>query len=459
MKKYIIFALALFSFASIATAAPLTLWQYFGSAMPSFAQRAAIYGDINPTRPYIGSAQQNNALLGYFLNDVGNSPSASQPSISLGAVTSDAAALFETSLATGILSTDTSMTMVTNTVRGGSALSGYQCFTIDAGKSIAEYACGTVSGTAVTNMMRGIDLLTATTTNVSLEFPHRRGASITITDFPVLQILKHQANGEDSYSNMLNYKYDMNYSAASSTAIVSYGLLQRTAIAGGVNASETVQGISQLATGVQAASSTSLGSTSSRLVLPASLATSSPYTPGLYVPITQNNGTLNPNFISTSTASTYNFGGPFTTTGATTIATSTIYTLNAGIINATSTINSSVTNATSTFAGNITIAKNASTTNLTISNACTGCTSATIVSGSFGNLTGGSPSSATITLTCPAGKIISGGGINGGSQLSSAGVNPTSYPSSVNQWTGMVYGGNGSTISPGATLYAICVNP
>lgn len=325
MKKYIILAASLFLFSATALAAPLTLWQYFGSSMPSFAQRTAIYADINPSVTYTGSAQQNNALLGYFLSA---DDSSSDPSITLGAATPDAGAIFQTSLATGILPTDTTMTLVSNALRGGNVLSGYQCFTMDVGLSNAEYMCGTVSGTAVTAMKRGIDPLTATTTNISLEFPHRRGASITITDFPILQILKHQANGEDSYPNMLNYQYDMNYSGASSTAIVSYGLLQRTAIAGGVNSSETVQGLSQLATGINAASSTSIGTTGARLVLPASLATSSPYAPGLYVPITQNNGTLNPNFISTSTTSTYNFGGPFTTTGTTTIATTTITTAN-----------------------------------------------------------------------------------------------------------------------------------
>ena len=78
-------------------------------------------------------------------------------------------AVFETSLQSRISSTDTSMTLVANSVRGGSTLSGYQCFTIDEGRTDAEFVCGTISGTSVTGLERGIDPLTATTTNSTLK--------------------------------------------------------------------------------------------------------------------------------------------------------------------------------------------------------------------------------------------------------------------------------------------------
>jgi hypothetical protein len=41
------------------------------------------------------------------------------------------APVFENSLQSRISSTDASMTLVANSVRGGSTISGYQCFTID----------------------------------------------------------------------------------------------------------------------------------------------------------------------------------------------------------------------------------------------------------------------------------------------------------------------------------------
>jgi hypothetical protein len=74
-----------------------------------------------------------------------------------GAVLPSATAVFETSLAGRISSTDTSMTLAANSVAGGTSLSGYQSFTIDEGLSTAEYVCGSVSGTSVTGMQRCID--------------------------------------------------------------------------------------------------------------------------------------------------------------------------------------------------------------------------------------------------------------------------------------------------------------
>lgn len=460
MKKYIIFALVILSFSSTAIAAPLTLWQYFGTSMPSFAQRAVIYADMTPDVRYTGSAQQNNALLGYLLTQVGDSPAPQEdPAPIFGAAVPDAGGIFQTSLATGILPTDTNMTLVANALRGGAVLSGYQCFTIDVGLSIAEYACGTVSGTSVTNLQRGIDLLTATTTNVSLEFPHRRGASVTITDFPILQILKHQANGEDSYPNMLNYKYDMDYSGASTTAVVSYGLLQRTSFAGVSNASESSKGIVELATQTESASSSPTGSSGAPLVLQAKYATSSPYTAGLYIPITQNNGKLNVNFIATSSTDTYNFGGPFSTTGTTTLATSTIYILNAGTINATSTINSSATgsNATSTFTGNVVIGNNASTTNLFVSNICIHCVAPTIVSTTSGACATTNGASCSLVATCTGSQKVAGGG--GKTSSDQPAIVPIeNYPSATNAWT-FITANTGSVGNFTISTYAVCVNP
>ena len=44
---------------------------------------------------------------------------------------------------------------VSNSVRGGSALSDFQCFTFDEGRTDAEYICGTTSGTSVASLTRG----------------------------------------------------------------------------------------------------------------------------------------------------------------------------------------------------------------------------------------------------------------------------------------------------------------
>lgn len=86
------------------------------------------------------------------------------------------------------------------------------------------------------------------------------------------------------------------------------------------NASETVLGVSQFATQIQMASSTTLGSTGGGLVIQSKYATSSPYTTGLYVPITRNDGKISPLFIATTSSDTYNFGGQVSLNSTTTIA-------------------------------------------------------------------------------------------------------------------------------------------
>ena len=128
---------------------------------------------------------------------------------SLGAALPSGTAVFETSLQSRISSTDASMTLVSNSVRGGSALSGYNCFTVDEGRTDAEYVCGTVSGTSVTSLTRGIDPATGTSTNSALKFAHRIGSDIKITDFPLLQILRNQANGTDTYEHALTYAFGL----------------------------------------------------------------------------------------------------------------------------------------------------------------------------------------------------------------------------------------------------------
>lgn len=60
-----------------------------------------------------------------------------------------------------------------------------------------ECVCGTVSGTTVSSFTRGIDPVTATTTNATGQFAHRKGANVKITDFPIIQRLRQLANGSE----------------------------------------------------------------------------------------------------------------------------------------------------------------------------------------------------------------------------------------------------------------------
>lgn len=221
----------------------------------------------------------------------------------LGAALPSATAVFETSLASPITSSATSMTLSANAVRGGGSISGYNCFTIDEGSAQAETTCGTVSGTSVTSLSRGISQATGTTTVSALQFSHRRGANVKITDFPLVQILKAQNNGEDTFENTLKYASgittavlgtnNQNLASVAYANSLSFGAIPA--------ASESASGFVELSTQLEAASSTSSGS-AARLVLPASIATSTynSATAASRVVMTGLDGKIDNYFIATS---------------------------------------------------------------------------------------------------------------------------------------------------------------
>lgn len=236
-------------------------------------------------------------------------------------------AVFETALQSPISSSATSMTLTANSVRGGSTLSGYNCFTIDEGSSQAEFVCGTVSGTTVSSLTRGVDPVTATTTNATLQFAHRRGANVKITDFPLVQIIRNQLNGNDTFNNILNYQYSPDYTSASTTAVASKGYVDGVAFSGSPDASETVKGISELSTTAEAAAGTSAGATGARLVIPASMCSSTPSANVLCV-ITSAAGKIAQGFLDLTQSFTWSgnqmFNASTTMTATTTIAASNV---------------------------------------------------------------------------------------------------------------------------------------
>jgi microcystin-dependent protein len=190
-------------------------------------------------------------------------------------------AVFETSLQAPLTSSATSMTLTANAIRGGGALSGFNCFTVDEGAAAAETICGTVSGTSVTSLTRGVSPVTGTSTVSALQFAHRRGANVKITDSPILNILKAQNNGEDTFPNLLTYTSGTNCSVGSSNqTLCDKAYVDGVAVAGASNANETTKGIVELSTAAEAGAGTSLGSTAARLALPGSLATSTPTAAG-----------------------------------------------------------------------------------------------------------------------------------------------------------------------------------
>jgi hypothetical protein len=252
-----------------------------------------------------------------------------QQSTQVGLAVPQGPAVFETSLQDRISSTDTSLSLVSATVRGGTALSGFNCFTLDEGRTDMEYVCGTVSGTTVSSLTRGVDPVTATTTNATVRFAHRKGANVKITDFPLVQRLRALANGNDTFPNLLYYTSGTACSGSSINAsICDKAYIDGVAVAGASNANLTTKGIIELATGAQAGSSTATDTTGASLGLYTGISTSSPYTPASVVPVTMPNGKLKQAFLDLAEGFTWLgahiFSGLTTFTATSTMATSTV---------------------------------------------------------------------------------------------------------------------------------------
>jgi len=108
-------------------------------------------------------------------------------------------ALFETSLASALSAAGTSFTVVSGTDRDGNALSGLYGFIIDEGSADEEFVVGTISSTTVTISKRGCDADAPETEVSANKKAHRRGASVKITDYPIMAYLRNGLNGETGY--------------------------------------------------------------------------------------------------------------------------------------------------------------------------------------------------------------------------------------------------------------------
>lgn len=242
-------------------------------------------------------------------------------------------ALFATSLASPITASATSMTLVSAATDPNVTLaSSTYSFIIDGGQSDQEFVRADCTNTACTNMVRGLSMVDGATTIPSLAQPHRHGQSVKITDAPLLLVVTNIINGNNGFPNIVSYAN--NITTASFTGaqqIIDKAYADNLAFSGPgvINATVAARGIVQLATGLQLASSTGICSTTAPCVLSANNSTSTynTATAALKVPVTQNNGKLDSNFISTSTLYSYIFPS-----GNPTMATSTITYNGSGLV-------------------------------------------------------------------------------------------------------------------------------
>ena len=217
---------------------------------------------------------------------------------------------FETSLQGKIATTDTSMTLVSGTDRNGTSLSGYLCFTIDENSSNVEYVCGTVAGTAVTAMTRGIDPVTGVTSVSALKKSHNRGASVKITDYPSLSIVSRILNGDDTLPNAIKYVSTVSTTtlASNTSYLANVAYVNGIALQGAPTATTTLPGVVQIGTTAQIAAGT--GMTGLYPPVPAGSLFSQAFRSATTVPVTNATGTLASGFIDQTATYTWGLAVP-----------------------------------------------------------------------------------------------------------------------------------------------------
>lgn len=252
----------------------------------------------------------------------------------LGATIPTAVAVFQTSLNASIGANDTSMTLVSAVDAAGNTLaSSTYGFVIDEGTASEEFVLANCTGVTCTGMIRGISPTTGNTTVTALKKAHRRGASVKITDSPLLLITTRILNGQENLPNTLSY--DSNKSIAStsnslahatwvnsnyvnkdfsetitgtktfineitiptptaSTSAANKGYIDGVAIAGSPNAGTSTKGIVQEATTTEIIAGLATGTTGARLYInPSAISTSG----ASKVVLTKTDGTLDTSLV------------------------------------------------------------------------------------------------------------------------------------------------------------------
>lgn len=225
---------------------------------------------------------------------------------------------FETSLALPITATATSsMTLVSGTTDDGTTLNGMYGFVIDSGSANQEYVLATCVNTACSALTRGVSTVTGNTSITALQFSHRRGATVKITDHPILVTLSRILQGLESTPGGLTFGTSTitgitslsgftTPSSVSTSSVANVDYVNNITVSGAPNAAEGVKGIVDLATQSQMASGESSGVSSSNLVLQSKYA-SSTSSATTTIPITKTDGKLDSSFIDQS--ANYTFSG------------------------------------------------------------------------------------------------------------------------------------------------------
>jgi len=178
---------------------------------------------------------------------------------------------FSTTLASGIGSTASSLTLSRSTDDDGSTLSGVFYLTVDEGTASEEHMIVTLVGSAGTISTRGVSRVDGVTSKTANKFAHSRGASVKITNLALLRVIR-RLNGAEAFDSVdltgVNSISGLaTPTSGETTKACNIAYANALAIAGAPDATESVKGIVELATYAEALAGTDTGSTGASLVV------------------------------------------------------------------------------------------------------------------------------------------------------------------------------------------------
>ena len=212
-------------------------------------------------------------------------------------------AFYEDSLLAPITASGTAMTLVKGKDKTETNLaSSTYSMIIDEGTTDEEWVLADCTATVCTNLTRGISPITGTSSTYKLIKPHRRGASVKITDATFFTT-HNMVLGRALLPNLMRYK-SSTPACSNADDICDKGYIDGVAIAGAADGSVTVKGIFELAVNAEAASSTTSGHTTAKLIVGTDI-TAFAFTATSQIPMTGADGKIPAYRIATTSAYTW----------------------------------------------------------------------------------------------------------------------------------------------------------
>jgi hypothetical protein len=273
--------------------------------------------------------------------------------------------------------------------------------TLEPGKSKKEFISftgisqsGSDTKATLTGVTRGLGFVSPYTASTTLQQSHSGGSKFIISNSPQFHAKQAGLTNSESVTGLWTFNTVLPTTSLTPTTTTQFTpktYVDNVANQGAATSTESLGGIVELATQTEMASTTDLGA-ERPLVLQAKYATSTGQVDGLYIPITENDGYLNQNFIDLTESYTWtgqhNFDAATTTfSSATTTLDGTDPKFRVGTTspNATMAVGgeliadtfNAVSSASSTIQ-NLQVVNNATsstitTSTLTISEVCIGC--------------------------------------------------------------------------------------